>query len=197
MTFRGFMHSSTRVWCLLSLGSVTACTLQSGQRLGVTEQRIAGISVGDGISSAKRLFPRLSETGGRGVWTVPIGRNCRLELVVSGTRIGVITLERARPHDLQEDTVCDSVRTGAGLPFGAGLDGVKRAYKALALMEAGKEPALYRGDNGPECLGRRSPVLRSMFVYWSNVSRRIQTFSVEASRAACEEYRDTEAERQR
>lgn len=79
MAFCSFSGSSTRVWSLLALGGVAVYALQAGQGLGRVEQSIAGIRVGDSIKSAKRLFPGLSATRGEGVWTVPIGRNCKLD----------------------------------------------------------------------------------------------------------------------
>ncbi len=81
------------------------------------------------------------------------------------------------------------------MKFGASLEDLRRAYVGIALMEAGKEPALYQADNGSECLAGGSAVLRSMLVYWSNTEKKIQTFSVEASAHSCTEYRESEKER--
>jgi hypothetical protein len=69
---------------------------------GIVEQRIAGLRVGDRFDTAKRLFPNLKMTGGSGVWTVRVGRNCKLEVVTAETerpngKIEVITMERFDP----------------------------------------------------------------------------------------------------
>jgi hypothetical protein len=167
---------------------------------GIVEQRIAGLRVGDRFDTAKRLFPNLKMTGGSGVWTVRVGRNCKLEVVTAEAerpngKIEVITMERFDPKDVRTDSACDETKIGAGLSFGAKLGDLNRAYAPISVAEPGKEPSLYRKDNGPDCLAGRSSELRSMFVYWSNSTSRIEVFSVEASRRSCAEYRSTETER--
>ena len=166
------------------------------QRVVRVEQSIAGIRVGDKVADAKRTYPNLAGPK-NGVWSVPIGRNCRLEVVPVNERtdleapIEVITVERAATSDINKDETCDAVATGAGLKFGDNLETIKRVYGRISLMKSGKDPSLYRADNGPDCLSGRSPLLRSMFVYWSNQNHRITTISVDASTLACREYRDT------
>jgi hypothetical protein len=160
------------------------------------EQSIGGIQVGKTLSEARRAYPNLARSKG-GVWSVPIGRNCKLEVVAAhertdvGAPIEVVTLERVDSSNLDKDEVCDAVATSAGLRFGAGLQDIQRLYRGISLMEPGKDPSLYRGDNGPECLTGRSPILRSMFIYWSRQSHRIAMISVEGSTLACREYKDT------
>jgi hypothetical protein len=103
---------------------------------------------------------------------MPIGRNCRLEVVPANERtdidapVEVVTLDRVSATDVNEDEACDAMETGAGLKFGDNLEAIQRVYKGIPLMEPGKEPSLYLADNGPDCLNRRSSLLRSMLVYW-------------------------------
>jgi len=164
---------------------------------GPIEQSMAGLKIGDRVRTARQVFPGLKMTGGVGVWTVRLGRNCKLEVVSADQkgrdpRIEVITIERIDREDAGTDQECDSAKTGAGLSMGASISEVHRIYKQIPLAEPGKEPSLYRKDNGPDCLAGRSPELKSIFVYWSNRTNRIQMFSVDASRLSCEEYRSTE-----
>jgi hypothetical protein len=190
------VSATTAYPLLLCLCCAWAPSFQARPSQGGVEQSIAGLRVGDPVSKAKRLFPRLTMTGGQGVWTADIARNCRIEAVAGGengepdARIEVITLERIDVNDGGRDDNCDSFRTGAGLRFGAGLVDVERFYKGIPLMEQGKEPAVYRRQNGPECLTGRSSVLRSMYIYWAVKMQRIESITLEASRVACEEYRD-------
>ncbi len=184
----------------LSVADLAIAQTSERSSFGIIEQRIAGITIGDRFDTATRLFPDLKMTGGTGVWTARVGRNCKLEVVIakkqgSKGHIEVITVERIDPKDVRTDPDCDSTKTGVGLSFGASLSDLNRAYKPISVAEPGKEPSLYRKDNGPDCLAGRSSELKSMFVYWSNRNRRIETFSVDASRFACAEYRSTENER--
>ncbi len=78
--------------------------------------------------------------------------------------------------------------------MGADLSEILRLYPGLALMEPGKEPSLYREDNDRECLSRRTAVLRSLFIYWSNQQRRIQKLIIVGSRGDCQENRNAERE---
>jgi hypothetical protein len=186
----------------LPLIAVSVSGLLFGGRVMAAEieQSVAGIRVGDRLEIALRLFPDLRMTGGDGVWTVPVGRNCTLEIVTSDNadqrrRIEVLTLHRIDARDTGADPNCDASRMGAGLRFGARLRELQMVYKPISIAEPGKDPLLYRKENGRECLTGRSSELRSMFVYWSTKSNRIETISVSASRLGCEEYRDTERER--
>jgi hypothetical protein len=183
-------------WCLLLAVSITVHGQWKEQRAVSIEQSIAGITIGEKVADARRAYPNLAGPKG-GVWSVPIGRNCRLELVLANERadveapIEVVTLERVSSSDTDKDEACDDVATGAGLKFGDTLETIQCVYKGIALMEPGKEPSLYRADNGRECLSRRSALLRSMFIYWSNQNHRIVMISIDASTLACREYRDT------
>ena len=110
-------------------------------------------------------------------------------------RIETVTLRRVDQAGQRRDESCDSIRTGAGLRFGADLEEMKRLYPGIQLMEQGKEPSLYRSDNGEERLSGQSTVLRSMFLYWSSVDRAFRRIIVDASKRGCEEYRDTSPKR--
>ena len=189
----------TSWWWLGRLCLVIGCMFQQSLKADlqptVVEQGLAGIRIGERVSAAKQLYPGLRWS--LGVWRTSIGRSCRLEVVAGKAtdlqaRINVITVKRNQPNDQGENVECDSVRTGKGLPFGGDLKEIRRLYPGLALMEDGKEPALYREDNDQECLSGRTSILRSMFLYWSNQVQKTQTISIDASRLGCQEYRDTE-----
>jgi hypothetical protein len=190
--FRYRLSSAKALWLVLVMGFSPAGALSSSRSDGI-EQSIAGVRLGDTVATARKRFPELKETGGAGVWTISVGSNCTLEVVaLDGPHILTITLARTRRQDHQSDRVCDAVKTGAGMRFGADLSDVRRFYNGVTLATPGSEPALYRTDNGAECLSGRSPVLREMLVYWSNAAKRIETLSIDASEASCQEYRDTE-----
>src|SRR5205807_1037955 len=85
------------VFWLFSEGEIAQS--QVNNTPGPIEQSMAGLTIGDRISTARQLFPGLKMTGGVGVWAVRLGRNCKLEVVSAeqkgqDPRIEVITIER-------------------------------------------------------------------------------------------------------
>lgn len=192
---------------LLCLSPAMLLDSSQSEKAGMThsrgsriEQSLAGIKVGDTVTTAKARFPGMRMTGGMGVWTAGIGANCRIEVYAGESSdvnggIEVVTLERVNNGNLNKDAQCDGLKTGASLRFGATLTELQLAYSGLRLMEEGKDPALYRTDNKVECIAGATPILRSMMVYWSVRFRRIETISVSAGRKDCQEYRDAARDR--
>ena len=175
---------------LLLLGTVL------GAQSPMIEQAIGGVSVGNTVADALRHYPSLRWSG-HGVSIAPIGGACELELVGSkrddpSGHVEVLTLKRKEDAVTGNDPACDVIRTGAGLRFGGDVAEIERTYPEIHLMEPDKDPELYRRDSDDACLSRRSDVLRSMFIYWSKKHLRIEKISVDASRMACLEYRDSE-----
>ena|ERR1035438_1262377 len=72
-------------WCLLLCLSVAVRGQRKEQRVVKVEQSIAGIRVGEKVADAKRAHPNLAGPK-NGAWSMPLGRNCRLEVVPANER---------------------------------------------------------------------------------------------------------------
>lgn len=182
--------SITMLYVLLAYGQ------DRHRHTSAVEQSVAGVRVGERLSKVRIAHPNLRAE--HGVWTMALGRNCKLELVAEDTKTGdprvtVVTLERIDPTDVRADETCDAVKAGSGLAFGADLENFRSVYPGMSRIGPANALTLYRLDNGRECLARSSSILRSMFVYWSSRDHRVTSISVEGSHRACEEYRTATA----